>query len=72
MMMAWQCTPHSLFCEKRECAVHGGREKTGDAARLGFVDTHVPARGVVRAGVLEVEEWTVLLFPLALPWRLIE
>ena len=24
-----QCTPHSLFCEKRECAVHGGREKTG-------------------------------------------
>ena len=29
MMMAWQCTPHSLFCEKRECAVHGGREKTG-------------------------------------------
>ena len=27
-----QCTPHSLFCEKRECAVHGGREKTG--ARL--------------------------------------
>ena len=26
----WECTPHSLFSvlpEKRECAVHGGREK---------------------------------------------
>ncbi len=46
-----QCTPHSLFCEKRECAVHGGREKTGARKKCRLFDTHVPTHGVVRAGV---------------------
>ncbi len=68
MMMAWQCTPHSLFCEKRECAVHGGREKTRGAARYGLFVTHVPTRGVVRAGALEVDARPVLPSSLPLTW----
>jgi len=47
-----------LFCEKRECAVHGGREKTG--ARKGCLRflRMSSARGAVQAGDLEVVEST--------------
>ncbi len=67
--MAGQCTPHSLFCEKRECAVHGGREKTGARLEYRLLDTQVfsPRRGA--SGGLDIIEWTALLFPLPLPWR---
>ena len=40
-----------LFCEKRECAVHGGREKTGPRKGYFLRVRMSPARGVVRAGV---------------------
>ena len=69
MMMAWQCTPHSLFCEKRECAVHGGREKTGARKSCGLFDTQVPTRGIMQAGVLEVDAKPVRLSSLPLTWR---
>ncbi len=76
MKIAGLCTPQSLFfCpqKKRECAVHGGREKKtgndGGAPAVHCSSTNVPARGVVRAGILVVNEWTAPLFPLALPWQ---
>ena len=65
-----QCTPHSLFCEKRECAVHGGREKTGARHGADCLIRMSPARGVVRAGVLVVDGRTGRLSSLPLTWRL--
>ncbi len=63
--------PHSLFFfqkKKRECAVHGGREKkkyvpaggrgTGDALGVPPFFRKSSGRGVVRAGVLAPVEWT--------------
>ena len=65
-----QCTPHSLFCEKRECAVHGGREKTGARQGADGLLRKTSARGVVQAGVLAVDVRTVRSSSLPLIWRL--
>ncbi len=70
------CTPHFLFSfqkEKRKRAVHGPKEKrkyvpcggTWDGRRARSADRLVrmsSARGVVRAGALEVVEWTSFAF----------
>ena len=53
----WSFAPPILsFCEKRECAVHGGREKTGARKKYCAFSTNNYPRGVARAGVLEVDE----------------
>ena len=45
-----------------QCAVHGGREKTRGAEELPPVPGMSPVRGVVRAGVLDLEESTFFSF----------
>ena len=58
-----------LFCEKRECAVHGGREKTGARkACLRFYACLLPAAQCKRGfGCRRIDS---LLFSLPLTWRL--
>ncbi len=58
-----------LFCEKRECAVHGGREKTGARkACLRFYACLLPATQCKRGfGCCRIDS---LLFSLPLTWRL--
>ncbi len=70
------CTPHFLFFfqkKKRKRAVHGPKEKKkyrpcgGDEGRgtrkRCFLRVRMsPARGVVQAGVLEMDEWTSFSF----------
>ena len=58
-----------LFCEKRECAVHGGREKTGARkACLRFYACLLPAAQCKRGfGCCRIDS---LLFSLPLTWRL--
>ena len=60
--------PFFLAKKKRECAVHGGREKktkgnvTGARHGADCAIRKSPARGAVRAGVLAVIEWTSVSF----------
>ncbi len=79
-------SPHKIFDfagapvlfpkKKRECAVHGGREKkkgtrrgTRGAPVVRCLSTNIPARGVVRAGA-GGRRMDSFLFPLALPRRI--
>ena len=69
--------PFSLFLpegKEKTGRARSKREKQGDAAtgarkRYGLFDTHVSARGVVRAGILEVDARPVLPSSLSLTWR---